>query len=149
MLSVSELMTPRGQLATLTPEDRLESARELMARLQIRHIPIVDTADHVIGIISHRDVLAATGPATSGNDAEASADIPLSRLMSTNVEVVDERVGLRTAGEFMHRHRFGCLPVVKQDVLVGIITDSDYLEVALSLLEQAENKEPEEIDSSA
>ena len=149
MLSVSDLMTPRGQLATLTPEDHLESARELMASRQIRHIPIVDRADHVVGIISHRDVLAATGSAMGGSDPEASENIPLSRLMSTNVEVVDERVGLRIAGEFMHRHRFGCLPVVKQDILVGIITDSDYLEVALNLLEQAENTEPEEVDSSA
>jgi CBS domain-containing protein len=149
MLSVSDLMTPRGQLATLTPEDRLESARELMASRQIRHIPIVDPADHVVGIVSHRDVLAATGPASDGRDPEASEDIPLARLMSTEVEVVDERVGLRTAGEFMHRHRFGCLPVVRQDILVGIITDSDYLEVALSLLEQAETTEPEEVDTSA
>ena len=146
MLSVAELMTPRSQLATLTRDAPLEAARAVMASRQIRHIPIVDGQDHVVGILSHRDILAASGSASAEGDAGKADRVPVSQVMTTDVEVVDRRVGLRAAGEFMHRHRFGCLPVVRDDVLVGIITDSDFLEVALSLLEQAEAAEPEETE---
>ena len=146
MLSVAELMTPRSQLATLTRDAPLEAARSMMASRQIRHIPIVDADDHVVGIISHRDVLAAGGRASCEGDPVGADQVPVSQVMTTSVEVVDGRVGLRAAGEFMHRHRFGCLPVVRENVLVGIITDSDFLEVALTLLEQAEAAEPEEAE---
>ncbi len=149
MLSVAELMTPRNQLATLTREATLEAARAMMASRQIRHIPIIDGNDRVVGIVSHRDLLAATGRATAGGDATAADRTPVSDVMSRDVEVVDRRVGLRAAGAFMHRHRFGCLPVVQDGTLVGIITDSDFLEVALTLLEQAETTEPEEAESPA
>ena len=149
MLSVAELMTPRSQLATLTGEATLEAARAMMASRQIRHIPIVDAEDHVVGILSHRDILAASGRAPPGDDIGKADQIPVSEVMSKSVEVVDRRVDLRAAGAFMHRHRFGCLPVVRENILVGIITDSDFLEVALTLLEQAEAAEPEEADSTA
>ena len=43
---------------------------------------------------------------------------------------------------FLERHRIGCLPIVKDDVLEGIITDTDFVGVAINLFEQIEEPEP-------
>lgn len=46
----------------------------------------------------------------------------------------------------MQKHKIGCLPVVAKDVLVGIITDSDFVTIAINLLELQEESEPDELD---
>ena len=64
--------------------------------------------------------------------------------MTSPVQTVDEHEELRAVGTLLHRHKIGCLPVTRNNELVGIISDSDFLEVALSLMEQLEMTEPEE-----
>jgi CBS domain-containing protein len=46
----------------------------------------------------------------------------------------------------MQHHHIGCLPVVRQGALIGIITDSDFVAVAINLMEQLELSEPQDID---
>jgi predicted transcriptional regulator len=50
---------------------------------------------------------------------------------------------LRTAAMYMQAHKYGCLPVVSDNKLVGIITDSDFIAIAINLIEQAELNEEE------
>ena len=51
---------------------------------------------------------------------------------------------LRQAALFLERHKIGCLPVVTNGKLKGIITDTDFVGVAINLLEQIEDTEPVE-----
>jgi len=148
MLSVAEIMTREPY--TLGPDDTLQDAARLMSEHHIRHIPIVSPDGGVVGLVSHRDVLAVSDSRLlRDGDTEAqreAAYVALSSVMTSPVQTVDEHEDLRAVGTLMHRHKLGCFPVTNDNDLVGIISDSDFLEVALSLMEQLEMTEPEEDD---
>jgi CBS domain-containing protein len=66
--------------------------------------------------------------------------------MTVSVNTIEETANLRGAALYMQKHKIGCLPVVRGENLVGIITDSDFVSVAINLMEQMEELEPEEIE---
>lgn len=145
MLSVAELMTREPY--TLGPDDNLAKAAQLMREHHIRHIPIVSGDGNVIGIVSHRDVLAASDSRLVHEDAEHAGKegyVALSAVMSSPVQSVPESAELRAVAMHLRKHRVGCLPVLRSGKLVGIVSDSDFLEVAIALMEQLEMVEPEE-----
>jgi CBS domain-containing membrane protein len=67
-------------------------------------------------------------------------------MMVTDIDTVPPSAPLRRAALYLERHKIGCLPVVDEGRLVGIITDTDFVGVAINLLEQLENYEPEADD---
>lgn len=146
MFSVAEIMT--RQPYTLGPDDKLQDARNLMAEHHIRHVPIVGAEDVLIGVVSQRDVLAASGSslgsAETATGGEATA--PLSSVMTSPVQSIDESASLRGTALHLQKNKLGCLPVLRDSKLVGIVTDSDFVTVAINLMEQLETLEPEEIE---
>lgn len=141
MISVEDIMTPRRDLVTLSPEDNVEKAGRAMAEKRIRHIPLLDTDGRLRGVVSHRDILAATAPKRPGAPTETMG-IRLADIMTREVESVDPTLGVRHAGLTLHALNIGCLPVVRDGELLGIVTDSDFVSVAINLLEQLEEIEP-------
>jgi CBS domain-containing protein len=145
MITVDEFMTTEP--CTLRETDTINDARQIMTEKHIRHIPITDSENHVLGLVTQRDVLAATAPVLSlsiRSDAVASEqDIRLSEIMIRNVSVIHQYDSLRRAALHLQSHKYGCLPVVSDDRLVGIVTDSDFIAIAINLLEQAELSEDE------
>ena len=93
--------------------------------------------------MSHRDVLAASDSSLTGGDSEQSAEVALSAVMSTPVHTVPESADLLAVAIHLRRQRMGCLPITHEGRLSGIISDSDFLEIAITLLEQMEMSEPE------
>lgn len=143
MFTVEEIMSVSVQ--TLNPKNSLTDAKKLMAESGIHHVPIVDDTGQVVGIVSHRDTLAASDSCLKNGDTTLNADdIAIEDFMTTGVTTVDGRASLREAALFLQKHQYGCLPVVTDGKLKGIITDSDFVAVAIDLLEQAEQIEPEE-----
>lgn len=143
MITVEEIMSVG--VRTLRPGDTLADAKNLMAEGGIHHVPIVDDAGEVLGLVSHRDVLAASESCLKDDKTEQeSADVAIEKFMTRGVTTVDGRAGLREAALFLQKHQYGCLPVVTAGKLKGIITDSDFVAVAIDLLEQSEQAEPEE-----
>ena len=146
MLTVAEIMTREPY--TLGPDDSLASARKLMAEHHIRHIPVLSAEGTLIGVVTQRDVLAA-GDSTvvSGKADRAGEDyVALSAIMTTPVQTVDENASLRGTAMHLQKNKLGCLPVLRKGKLVGIITDSDFVAIAINLMEQLEQSEPEEMD---
>ncbi len=141
MYSVAELMSTKVE--TLVETATIQQAMSLMSKLHIRHIPIVDNDGNLTGLVSHRDLLAASGPRLSEID---NAELPaLADIMTRNVETVVESTDLRAAARILVSRKYGCLPVTdKHNNLVGIITDSDFINIAANLLEQMEFQEPVE-----
>jgi CBS domain-containing protein len=132
---------------TMRETDSINDARQIMTEKHIRHIPVTDSDNHLLGLVTQRDILAATDPgvltkATSASNM-AGADVNLSAIMIRNVSVVSKTDSLRTAAMYLQSHKYGCLPVVADDRLVGIITDSDFIDIAINLIEQAEINEEE------
>lgn len=141
MITVNEVMST--QLITLKTSDSLSVARELMKKEDIRHIPIVNDHFSPVGIITQRDILKAQSSELAAEDIQAvdERSIPIKQIMSSKIAFVHPNDPLRSAGLKIQKHKYGCLPVVEHDQLVGIITDSDFVGVAIDLIEQMEYNE--------
>ncbi len=149
MLTVAEIMTREPY--SLGPDDTLENARRLMAEHHIRHIPVVSADDTLIGLVSQRDVLAAEDSTVlneEGGQGSRDRYVAVSSIMTTPVQTVDENAGLRGTAMHLQKNKLGCLPVLNKGKLVGIITDSDFVAIAINLMEQLEvnESEPEAFD---
>ena len=142
MLLVSDVMSTR--LITLTPSDTLKTAREIMQKARIRHLPIMSSNGIFVGLVSQRDLLKATisffADVQTDVREQIEAAIPVSEVMAAEVLTVPPDMPLIKAGELLLAHKFGCLPVLERGQLRGILTESDFVKLALALMEQhAEN----------
>lgn len=145
MFTVAEIMIREPH--TLGPDSSLLEARKLMADHLVRHIPIVNETGTLVGLVSQRDVLGASDSSMLESNAGAGnmeQFVALSSIMSSPVHSVDENASLRGTAMELRRKRLGCMPVLRGNALVGIITDSDFVTIAIHLLEQLEESEPEE-----
>jgi CBS domain-containing protein len=143
MFTLDAIMTT--ELITLLPTANLAEARELMHKNKIHHLPVVDDNNTLIGLVTLTNVLAATDSILRQDDSRISAQtIIVKDIMVTDVATVDERASLRQAALFLEKHRIGCLPVVTDGMLQGIITETDFVAVAINLLEQLEESEPDD-----
>lgn len=150
MISIDEIMTP--QPFTLQRTDSIYAARKLMKEKRIRHIPIVDDSQRPVGLITQSDLLAASESTLhSGNDAqriELEKQHLVGEAMTTGLATIDEQDNLRAAAMHLLKNKHGCLPVTRDGKLCGIITDSDFVTVAVNLMEILEQREPEpDLDS--
>lgn len=146
MITVREIMTTDPY--TLRPGDTIADAQRLMAERHVRHLPIVDEAGQLVGLVSQRDVLAAdlsrVAPLADADREAFESAVPLRELMTRDLEVVGPDDSLRLAALRLQRQRIGCLPVVDDGRLAGIVTDYDFVGVAIDLMEQLELAESDE-----
>lgn len=143
MITVEEIMST--SVHTLTERDTLGDARKLMSEAGIHHVPIVNGNTHLVGLVSHRDVLAVSESKLSDDPlAQNPGTIGVGDFMTRDVATVDRRANLRQAAVYLQKHQYGCLPVVEDEKLIGIITDSDFVGVAINLLEQIEDREADD-----
>lgn len=144
MITLSEIMTE--QPFTLGPDNSLKQAIDLMNQERIRHIPIVNDEQHLLGLVTLSDVLAARESklvlGSQEREEEFTDNVQLAELMTHNVACVDPHAGIKEAALYLQRHKYGCLPVVERGRLIGIVTDSDFIGVAINLLEVMEEREP-------
>lgn len=136
MLDVSDIMTTRQNLVVMRPESTVDEVRRAMAANKIRHLPVLDDAGALVGLVSQTDVLVA------GNGGARL----VREIMVRDPDTVDERDNVRHAALLMFRRKRSCLPVVRDGELRGIVTDSDFLSVAITLMEQSEAVEPDADD---
>ena len=149
MITVEDMMTRHPH--TLLREHTLRDAKNMMEALEIRHIPIVDEHLHLQGLISQRDVLAAQESYLYLDKSAPSEllDVPLYRVMHTKLITAEPHAGLKQSALYMQKHKVGCLPIVSKNQLVGIITDTDFVAIAINLLEIQEEAEPQEIETTS
>ena len=138
MLCVSDIMSV--QLITLSPSDSIKAAREIMKVRRIRHLPVVTELNEFVGLLSERDILKAS----VSNFADLNDDvrdqieegIPVAEAMSTEVVTILPQAPLTQAGEILLKYKFGCLPVLENGQLCGILTETDFLKLALRLIDE-------------
>jgi IMP dehydrogenase len=100
---------------TLAPDDRVERAFELMARYKVSGFPVVDTSGRLVGLCTNRDLRIG-----------AEAGSPVSDYMTTARLVTAPRgTTLDQARDLMQEHRVEKLPIVDEDLLVGMFTFKD------------------------
>lgn len=144
MFTVDEIMTT--ELRTLRGNNTVADARNMMTKEHIRHIPIVDEHGALEGLVTQRDVLVALASAGDHSTDEqcliSAPQITLSEIMTREVSSVESHVNLRQAAIYLQAHKYGCLPVVENGKLIGIVTETDFVALAINLLEQLEEQEP-------
>ena len=109
-----------------TESERCETIAEaeaLMAKQQIRHLPVM-SGSHLRGIISHQDILAARARAGSALDSE-----PVENLCESDVLTVEPLTRVNEVAQRMLDRRVGSAVVVDGGFVVGIFTNSDALRV--------------------
>jgi CBS domain-containing membrane protein len=127
---VAEYMTRK--VFTLRLDKRLIAAKEIMEWAHVRHVPVVNAAGAVVGMVSHRDLLAASIASVISrlSDVERKQHlwtVPIESVMCHPVTTISPTATVQDAARVMREGKIGCLPVVEQGKLVGIITDHDLL----------------------
>ena len=117
---------------TVTPSQNVLLADELMRRGRIRHLPVVDGSE-LVGLVSHRDIIRALvrvlakAELTSGEGSRVLS-VTAAEVMTSNVQTVRSDARAAEAARLMLVNKTGCLPVVDDGALVGIVTEADFLE---------------------
>jgi CBS domain-containing membrane protein len=134
---VKDLMTE--VVETLQVGDSLNLAAHLMRAGRIRHLPVIDGREHLIGLVTHRRLMAAWvshGHPGTERPGQVAAEVPVEMLMERDVLTVSPDTTAALAAALLESSRFGCLPVVEQHKLVGIVTEADFVRFARKYFEQ-------------
>jgi acetoin utilization protein AcuB len=122
---------------TISPEESLSDAHKYMLDQKVRHLPVVKSDDKMIGLITEDDLLKAEpSSATSLNVWEIHyllMEVKVKAVMVKNVITTTEDTPIEEAAHLMLDHKIGCLPVMRDDKLVGIITESDIFRTFMEL----------------
>lgn len=128
-LHVRDLMTE--DVVAVLPDDSLTTIRDLMTERDVRHMPVVDRDRELVGLVTKRDLLR--------NSLIEQQDVPdfvedvilekirVRDLMNTAVEAIEPDIDIREAAQIMFENKYGCLPVVEGQRLVGILTEADFV----------------------
>ena len=129
-MKISELMA--RDVETLDRNDTLSLAEDLMKMKRIRHLPVTDDGE-LVGIISQRDLFHAGLSTAMGFGTKAKGEFLKSVLVK---EITTEKVitissgsDVKTAAQLMLEKKIGCLPVVDNGELVGLISESDVIRI--------------------
>jgi len=129
-------MTPRP--ITVTEDISVDKALQLMREEKIRRLPILDKRGRLAGIVSDKDLLyASPSPATSLSIYEIPyllSKIKMRDVMAREVITVTEDTPLEEAARIMADNKIGGLPVMRDDKLVGIITETDLFKIFVEML---------------
>jgi CBS domain-containing protein len=135
-LKVRDLMTT--DVVTLEEDEDLDLANQLMRLARIRHLPVLRDGQ-LVGLISSRDLMRAQASqlAEASPNQQKAMDLWVKAgwIMTDGVQTVEPEMPLIEAARIMHTHKFGCLPVVEQGQLKGILTESDFVRFAIRTLE--------------
>ena len=133
-LRVEQVMT--SEPATLGRNDALDLADDIMRLGRVRHLPVVDDDGKVVGVVSQRDLFRSALASALGYGEKAQRGLMQSLLvkevMTSPACSVDPETSIREAARLMVEKKIGCLTVVRDDALVGILTETDMLKLLSS-----------------
>jgi len=124
---VSQIM--HTELVTVSPDDIVELAASMMDWEKIRHLPVEDSEGRLVGIVTHRVMVRLLAKRD-----RAAKEITVREVMTPNpISVGPECTTLR-AIDVMREHKVGCLPILRDGRLAGIVTERDFLRIAGKLM---------------
>ncbi|MFZ5894529.1 MAG: CBS domain-containing protein [Myxococcota bacterium] len=130
---VRDVMT--RDVVTLGRNDKLLVADDLMRLGRIRHLPVVDEDGELAGIVSQRDLfhsglIKALGYGTHAQ-RQALDMVVVKEAMRTQVVTTELDTPLRDAAKVMLERKIGCLVVLDQGRIAGILTESDFVKLVV------------------
>jgi CBS domain-containing protein/gamma-glutamylcysteine synthetase len=129
--TVAQLMST--DLFTVRPDDLVDLAASVMEWRHIRHVPVEDDEGRLVGLISHRDLLRLLA---QGLLSRSAKEVTVKEIMVRDLVTVAPETPALEALAMMRRRKVGCLPVVENERLVGIITAYDFLALSAEIIEK-------------
>ena len=118
------------EVATLDIDDELSLANDIMRLGRIRHLPVV-SGEELVGIISERDLFRSSLAQALGygnkDTREVMKTLHIKDVMVKQLITVSPDTELNDAVALMVDRKIGCLPVVRDNKLLGLITETDIL----------------------
>lgn len=121
-------------VVTVKPSDTIRLAMLLTAQHRIRHLPVIDDAGKLVGIISDRDLRDACPSKLETCQDDQIYNQTIDVIMHKNVITAHPLDFVEEAAYTLYENKVGCLPVVDQDELKGILTESDILHTLVELM---------------
>ncbi len=152
-MNVSEMMTAKP--IAIHQDQPLRRAIEIMENNGFHHLPVINSESQLVGIITERDCLAALNLPRSLRDlhdapssrkaaaAPASSRTPVRSVMTPAPIVIEPDADADDAVRLMLNNHVGCLPVMRSETLVGIITTSDVMVAFMTLYKRLRELHPE------
>ena len=141
MMTVRDLM--ETEVVTLNSTDTLSLADDIMRLGRIRHLPVV-SGKRLVGILTQRDLFRAAISSVLRLRPAAERDwllkIHVSEVMTSAVVSVAPSASIRSAVMLMVEKQIGCVPVVADDALVGLLTETACLRYLGHLLDLSDAK---------
>lgn len=134
---VKDRMTTQP-LTVATPDTPVTEAQRLMQEYNLRHLPVVVEEDNLVGLLTRETMLQAipwSAAALSALETQyILSRVKASKVMIRDVITIMEDVAVEEAARIMVDRKVGCLPVLRDGTLVGIITDIDLLATTMEML---------------
>ena len=124
---IAEVMKPDP--ITISDKTKLNDAYKLMLDKGIRHLPVIKNWK-LVGLVTDRDLRLATSKLA---EHPFNPDTEVEKVMSHPVNTISPNDPVERATQIMRELKIGCLPVVEEDHLVGIVTVTDLLDALLIL----------------
>ncbi len=121
--------------------DSLDLARQHMEQGRIRHLPVIDGQENLIGLISQRKILEAWvshGDPRHERVGLVAREIPVEMMMEKNVLTTWPEASAWEVAQLMEAQKIGCMPVLDDGKVVGIVTESDFMRFARRYFERLE-----------
>ncbi|MGB5314613.1 MAG: CBS domain-containing protein [Robiginitalea sp.] len=133
-IPVSSIMST--QLIILNTTDSLEKAEHLFKKHKIRHIPVIEGRNKIVGMLSLTDLLRisfADGAYEEEDDIESVVYemFTLSQVMAKKIKSVTPQTSIKEVAELLASREFHAVPVVDEGDLVGIVTTTDLIKYLL------------------
>lgn len=127
---------------TVKKSESVSNAREMMKAEKIHRLPVINDKGGIIGIITEKDILyASPSPASTLDVWEMSsllAKLKVEKVMTSDVVTCPADTPVEEAARLLVDNDIGGLPVVKDGVLIGIITESDLFKIFIELFASRE-----------
>ena len=131
---VREIMM--GSPVTLRPEDTLDLANDVISLGRIRHIPVL-AEGRLVGLLSERDLIGAAANQIFGLKQKSKSallkTVLIRDIMKKKIVTVTPDTTIKDAAHLMADRKIGCVPVVIDGALVGLLTTTDILRYVESL----------------
>lgn len=129
-LRVRDAMT--SEVTTLKRNDKLSLADDIMHLGRIRHLPVLDDdGQELVGIVTQRDLFRGALAKALGYGQSAQRKIMdtllVKEVMGTDVITTRPDTPLVEAARVLVERKIGCLPVVEDGHLIGILTEGDFV----------------------
>ncbi|WP_100405130.1 acetoin utilization AcuB family protein [Bacillus solitudinis] len=129
---IDEIMNRR--IITLTTDATIQDAIEILANFRIRHILVVDELEKMVGIISDRDIRDVSPSIFHSNEHKEDFQKPVSSIMKTEVISAHPLDFVEEISTLFYEHHIGCLPIIEDEKIVGIVTETDLLHTLVVLM---------------